>query len=69
MQIGAAGGLHGLLVPRRALGLGHVVHEVGVRVLARMRLEVRPCRVECLVAAPELGQEVALEPAEVVVGE
>src|SRR5437867_155790 len=69
VQVGTGGGIDGFLVPRGALRLGHVAHEIGIGVRVRVRLEVRPRRVERRVAVPELEQEVALEPAEVMAGE
>ena len=69
LEISAGRCIHGPVVPCRAFGLGHVAHEVGVRVLARVRSEVRPRGLERRVAAPQRDQQVTLQLGEIVLGE
>ncbi len=67
-QFSLLGEVHGLLVPGRALRLGHELHQVGIAVLARTLPVFVPCRVERLRFPAEPGQQLALQPGKVVRG-
>jgi hypothetical protein len=53
-------------VPSGALPLWHELHDVGIAVLGGILLKLGPGGIECLISPAEFGEQLALEPGEIV---